>query len=366
MKRISLKLVLIMTFLMLSSCNETVVTNIVHPDGSVTRRIEIKDQDKKSFQKENFRVPFDESWTISDTFEVSFHGDTVRGDTTWIRKAEKLFKNVSEINKEYENDKGSNKDFVREARFSKKFRWFNTLYTFSENIEKSFIYGYPVGQYLSGRELEYFYMPENILNERKKGPDSTMVKQIEDTLNSKKDHWFLMCCISEWREEFLRLAQKKGLKDITSESLMNKDPEIVNMLEKSIETYANADPKDSVEFQYDSVFRNIVKTALGDDFPGKYETEIDTTLNILMNRFNKHDQFQSYSVKTIMPGSMVATNGFIDQKGEILWSVKSDFFLTQNYQMWAESKTSNTWAWIVSGVFLLFVLAGFLFRLYKK
>jgi hypothetical protein len=34
--------------------------------------------------------------------------------------------------------------------------------------------------------------------------------------------------------------------------------------------------------------------------------------------------------------------------------------------MWAESKEPNKWAWIVSGIFLLFVLAGIIFKSIKK
>jgi hypothetical protein len=50
----------------------------------------------------------------------------------------------------------------------------------------------------------------------------------------------------------------------------------------------------------------------------------------------------------------------------LLWPVKSDFFMTEPYEMWAESKTPNTWAWIVSGIFLVFVLTGVIVRIIKK
>jgi hypothetical protein len=40
--------------------------------------------------------------------------------------------------------------------------------------------------------------------------------------------------------------------------------------------------------------------------------------------------------------------------------------MTEPYEMWAESKTSNTWTWIVSGIFLAFVLTGVIVRIIKK
>jgi hypothetical protein len=59
-----------------------------------------------------------------------------------------------------------------------------------------------------------------------------------------------------------------------------------------------------------------------------------------------------------MPGKIIGTNGFIDSSSVLLWPVKSDYFLTQTYEMYAESKIPNIWAWVVSGLFLVFVLAG--------
>ena len=67
-----------------------------------------------------------------------------------------------------------------------------------------------------------------------------------------------------------------------------------------------------------------------------------------------------------MPGKLTGTNGFIDSSKVLLWPVKSDYFLTEPYEMWAESKIPNTWAWIVSGLFLLFVLTGVIIRIIKK
>ena len=59
-----------------------------------------------------------------------------------------------------------------------------------------------------------------------------------------------------------------------------------------------------------------------------------------------------------MPGKLTGTNGYPDSTRNLLWPVKSDFFVTDKYEMWAESKTTNRWAWIVSGVFLVFVSTG--------
>jgi hypothetical protein len=76
--------------------------------------------------------------------------------------------------------------------------------------------------------------------------------------------------------------------------------------------------------------------------------------------------FKNYSLRIVMPGKLIGTNGFIDSSGVQLWPVKSDYFLTEPYEMWAESKIPNIWAWIVSGLFLAFVLTGVVRRIIKK
>ena len=88
MKSKSIKLMMVV------SCDEpeTVVTNYVHADGSVTRKIEMRNI-KNNFKESVIQVPFDSTWTVKDSCEIN-----VKGDTTWIKRAEKLFKNVEEIN----------------------------------------------------------------------------------------------------------------------------------------------------------------------------------------------------------------------------------------------------------------------------
>ena len=67
-----------------------------------------------------------------------------------------------------------------------------------------------------------------------------------------------------------------------------------------------------------------------------------------------------------MPGKVIGTNGFIDKTEVLLWPVKSEYFMTEQYEMWAESKVINTWAWVVTGAFILFVITGLFIRLFRK
>jgi len=95
MKSKTIKSVIITVLLIVFSCDEpeTTVTNIVYPNGSITRKIEMKNH-KNNFKISDLQVPFDSTWVVKDTIEIG-----EKKDTTFIKTAEKQFKNVEEINK---------------------------------------------------------------------------------------------------------------------------------------------------------------------------------------------------------------------------------------------------------------------------
>src|ERR1035437_2307173 len=165
MKRTSLNPILFFLIMVVASCDEpqTTVTNYVHSDGSVLRKLEMRNQ-KKNFKKSDFQVPFDSTWVVKDSCEVN-----TKGDTTYIKRAEKLFKNIKEINLAYKSDSGANRNVPRTTSFKKSFRWFYTVYRFSEIIDKKLEFGYPVRNFLNDKELLYFYSPGNIKQAKEHG-----------------------------------------------------------------------------------------------------------------------------------------------------------------------------------------------------
>jgi hypothetical protein len=210
MKSNSIKLVVAFAIILIVSCNEpeTVVTNIVHTDGSVTRRLEMKSTEKdksKRFKLSDLQVQYDNTWTVKDS---SVARD--KGDTLWVRTAEKLFKNVEEINLAYKSDSGPDNVVRRHAEFKKSFRWFNTEYRFSEILDKKLLYGYPLKDYLNSEELVYYYSPDGLKEAKKTSPDSLKYKILDDSISHKTDQWLAKNIASEWIEEFTRLTKDKG------------------------------------------------------------------------------------------------------------------------------------------------------------
>lgn len=353
MKRKSIKLIVSIVLVSIVSCNEpeTVVTNFVHSDGSITRKVEMKSIEgdaKKRFQISDIQIPFDSTWSVKDTFALG-----QKGDTTWIRKGEKLFKSTDELNSAYKSDSGVNKGITRQAHFHKKFKWFNTEYRFSENIDKLMSSGYPVRDFLNQEELHFFYLPESLIAEKENGPDSLKYKALADSVKHKTDLWSTKNIVSEWISVFAGLTAGKAAKDLSFESLKAHENDFVQMVLEN-------------DKKFDSLWAKgvILNKLIGEDNALKYGTEADSALQTVTKDILV--DFKDYSVRIVMPGKLIGTNGFIDSSQILLWPVKSDYFMTEPYEMWAESKITNTWAWILSGLFLAFVLTGVVMRVIKK
>ena len=353
MKRRPVKLIVSLILMIIVSCNEpeTVVTNYIHTDGSVTRKLEMKSIEgdvNKRFKISDIQVPFDNTWAVKDTIRLD-----QKGDTTWIKTAIKQFKNIDELNLTYKSDSGANKNISRQAGFTKRFKWFNTEFRFSEKIDKELSFGYPVKNFLNNEELIYFYSPEDLKNTKESGPDSLKYKTLRDSVKNKTDKWTEKNLVSEWIGEFSKLTAGKTGNDMTRESLRAREDEFVKITEKN----GN---------KLDSLWKNgiLLKEFIGEANALKYKVEADSALSIVTK--DLFIDFSDYSVRIVMPGKLIGTNGFIDSSHVLRWPVKSDFFMAEPYEMWAESKIPNRWAWIVSGLFLVFVLSGVIIKIIKK
>jgi hypothetical protein len=276
-----------------------------------------------------------------------------KGDSVWVRRAEKLFKNVDELNFSYKNDSGPNRIFSRESGFKKSFRWFNTEFRFSERMDKELSFGYPVNKFLNSEELLYFYSPESLKSEKENGIDSLKYKALSDSVKHKTDYWTAKNMVSEWIGEFSKLTKGTANEAMSFQSLKSREDEFVIIFEKD-------------EKQLDSLWKNgiLLKEIVGEANALKYKSEADSAITLTTNKLLA--DFREYSVRIVMPGKLIGTNGFIDSSQILLWPVKADYFMTEPYEMWAESKVPNVWAWIVSGVFLIFVLSGVIVRIIKR
>lgn len=344
----TLKISIVAILLMVFSCDEpeTLVTNYVHPDGSVTRKIEMRNV-TAVFDPSKFQVSIDSTWNVRDSIEIND-----KGDTTWVKRAEKLFSAIDEINAAYASDSGCNKVFSRSASFKKSFRWFNTTLRFSENIGSLMSFGGPVNEYLNPEELAYFYSPQSLQDKQDKSADSLKYRSIKDSVEFKSEVWISNAAVQEWIGHFSKLTEGSDRGNMI-DSLKKQQPSIAKMI------------REKFNGSFDSLWKEgvILKSFIGEENSVKFRSQADSALTIVSKEL--FTDFKNYSVRTVMPGKLTGTNGFIDSTRVLIWPIATEYFLTQPYEMWAESKITNGWAWIVSALFLLFVLTGVIIKIKK-
>jgi hypothetical protein len=343
MKKVKLIAVLIL-LLPLHGCDEpeTIVTNTVHPDGSVTRRVEMRTS-KREFDPEGYRVPVDSTWKLTYSIEVSDEGDTTR-----VLVAEKLFPDAESITAEYAGGGGVNSASVRSADFRKSFRWFTTSYRFTEQVQRIMPYGYPIKDFLSKEEVEFLMLPNSVARDLKEGADSSYYTTLGDSVDAHVELWLVRGLVNSWSQ----LAGKM-LKDSGAD-------------EKFIEEFYGYEEKFTAFLgPFGSDIDSVLIAILGEEAVDRYgsifsaaEDSIDLSMELFW-------QFCGYTVKTIMPGTLKDCNGYISASGEVAWQVRTELFFFEDYTLWAESHRANRWAWYVSGGFVLLVAAGTVLRRYR-
>lgn len=340
-----LSIIILMFIMMLfSSCGgpDALLINMVRKDGSIERKV-ILTYHKDEFDLADCQVPVDSTWNITKSYDVSEDGDT-----TYSLTAEKEFESVDMVNKLYDEYEGSNPLMNRKAGFSKKFRWFNTVYRYTETVERA-LRGVEPEDFFSKQELDYFYMPEKLIDELLEGPDSTRIKEdILKPLEDKEEEWFSKSLVRAFVIKIVdTISVNPDIKVDTSQLFAKEEDLSYSMFEDMQE-------------------QQLVDSLLGVGFYENNRTLVDTLLSDVEDEFLVALETDSYLVQTYMPGELTSTNGYIDEDGNILWEVEGEVFLSSDFNMWAESKTINLWAWIITGAFLLFVITGLIVKAFKK
>jgi len=345
-------MILLVLIVMFPSCIETHVINTVHKDGSISRRLIIRN-DENEFPPELIPVPFDSTWATDTTWETG--GPDKDGDTvTWVLTATREFAGVEEINEAYRNDRGSNRDLRRSAAFSKEFMWFTTKYRFSERVEGVLTIECPVSDFLSDEELSFFYLPDELKTMQRNGSDSLRIRELSDAVDRKSDQWLWTVLFREWIGIFYDRFGGHPELAITKDDMLSKEPEVVELFIRDSSESGNND----------AVFILL----FGEEQYRLLETEIDSATKLLEDRIDPCLSADDYGMEIRMPGRIVASNGYADTQsdsascGGILWTVSGDYFLNQPFEMWVESQVNNYWAWAVTFVFVLFVFSGFIIK----
>jgi len=322
---------------------DALVINIVRQDGSVSRKI-ILTYSKNEFDLDDCQVPVDSTWNITRESDIS-----EKGDTTYTLTAIKDFNSVQELNLMYDSCRGANEGLTRRADFKRKFRWFNTHYYFNEHVGRA-IEGISPQEFFNAEELNYFYMPEKLVELEKEGPDSSYITEtILQPLEEKTEQWI--------GRSLARAFVNKIIDTVSANPEIKIDTGRIRLREDEITASILFDEMEE---------QQLIDSLIGAGLYEAHSALNDTLISQIEDEFSIAFNTDSYLIQTVMPGELVATNGYVDEDDNVVWEVKGEVILSADYNMWAESKERNTWAWIVTGLFLLFVILGLIIRVLKR
>ena len=358
-------IVLMLLFIpLLESCDikETILTNTINRDGSITRKVTVRTNQRNKLDFQEIEVPIDSTWKTDLNWKMeSIKEDTSKLDTVWYLTAEKHFQNVAAINQDYQNDNGRNKALKRKANFSKSFRWFTTVYRYSEKVDKLFMVDCPLSEFFTTEEIEFTYLPSEIQESLLASPDSSKYQPIAKKVEDKLGDYLVTVMIREWIYRLYEKIKDHSDFDMSLEEMLSREKEAVRY------TLDEGEKGDNPFYPEMELALHI----FGEDFNHTFQEEIQSTYEAMEESQMKIDLVSDYQIETRMPGRILRTNGYLiaDQDSAeslgVRWAVGPFIVWGEDYVMWVESRENNYFIWALTGLFLVFAGIGF-YRKYKN
>ena len=333
------------------------VTTKINRDGSCIRAI--GEFDPRSFKGvdsviHDLPIPIDHSWKLKYI-----------NDSTAVLIKE--FETVEDLNSLFASDESELKAYKRKVELTEKFRWFHTIIQYRETYE-GLLTEVPLTDYMSEAEAETFKSDDSkvhpIIDAMEPKSKESLINNIEERFG----YWLNDNIYSLAYDDIVEIADSLGLfdnKSINVAEMKDTVKQRIDEAEKRIITFNNSDDEmDMVdladlmgkEMGLDSVLIKSLKLKVMEaNLEEKYENEI-------FSGFTK-----DYDNGVIMPGLVTDTNAELLAGDTLIWDVESIKFCDSDFVMFAESKVTNRWAYILSGfIVLVALISPFLKRLKKQ
>ncbi len=352
------------------------ITTRVNLDGSLDRTIRVMASDSTSVFKGNYKVPLpsDTTWKVT----MRWHNENPK-DSLSKKKfeyiAHKRFANAEELNNFLKVNKDTTTEIGVFVELKKQFRWFYTYVTYTETYKKSIPFNhFPIEDFMSENDLSFFY------------DDNFTYSREQDKLIHIKDLKEIPILS---HSDSIRKEQIEKQKMIAFYSYIYKNivTEYLNLVSKEYSSIST-EKSNHILSQKDEVIKYIIKEENMSAFQDKKGVDpfdkIDSILNIkgkslkelnpsTFKQFNKKasNSFEylipdeKIKCSTIMPGVLLHTNADSIAGNQTYWNINERFFFAKDHQLVAKSRLVNSWAFILSGLIAVGLLA-LIFRRVKK
>ena len=317
--------------MVISGCYEkyyTVKTK-VNPDGSIERTYIVEKDDSAGVYQNPFPVVFDSTWKI----EVKKISDSTK---TFTFTAKKYFQSSNDLVKDIYKSNAIDK-LNDSVIIGKHFRWFYTYFDYRENYKEIIPYNnIPMEKFFSQREIQQIY-------------SDTISKQLE----AKLEDWWQKNIFEEYFKVLYKSAKYYNTPDFNTSLLNSKR----DSLYKAI---IDSDTKsENVIAVCEKVLGTNKVKGLKNDFES-VEKDINKNFESMMMLDG------NYVSEVILPGIIISTNATAIEGNKLTWKFNTSKSNMIFIEMSAQSRMINTWAFVVTGVLILFILIGLILPIIRK
>ena len=321
---------IIPAFFLLSGCLEEQVHTNISADGSSERVISMR-LPSKQLPDQAFPIPSDSSWRVE-------WKETGENDSTskYEYVARKMFQTPDDLHREYKSlpDTGA---VGIDVSIDKTFEWFFTYINFREVYTYRNPFGnVPVSDYLTREEINLFQRDAK-----------------NDSLKRKVKRWSDRDEFEEFYRPLVTEAQRRNDGGVLSSLLRDKKEDCFDKI-MALDSLHKVDSTVKQLDNLEDILRFLAKALDTDTILGLRPVAEQAFGTIARKESNvKHPDGWKYTVQ--MPGLILESNSDDLEGNTITWKFNPDQVKVGDYTMHAASRTTNIWAFVTTGIMVLFV-----------
>jgi hypothetical protein len=368
MKPITLIIIIIVGMLSFSCTSDDQMLTVVNPDGSCSREF-VRNADSAfmvgdTSRNNPFPINIDSTWNISWIYltpeiHTNWPVKNWKWDATDTSKkisvtARHNFDKVEDMATGFRL-KTSHEWNNLKIKYSldKKFRWFYTYYNYKEIYPKIKTFDdVPFEKYMTKEEAEFWFTGNPDLT---KGMNGVEIREYAGELEDKYNLWFAH---NYWNAEYKNLLatyDQLKIKTISKQRL-----ELAR--DSAFKKYSSLNKIGEMDLKMDSCLDDYFKTKIfsslrktGNSPFEKFEKDMDSLSFI--NYFTK-----SFDYKLLMPGKVTNSSNSIIHGDTLTWKLTAYRMVYSDYEINAQSRKTNLWAFLVSGLIVVLAIGSFFYK----
>jgi hypothetical protein len=379
MKSLNVPLLFASIFLTYSCVEKTQILTRINPDGSCYRELNGKADSVfmigNTAKRNPFAVDLDSTWKISWQYKTSeihkewplktwtwdttykniFHGpkgkssSLIKSINVW---ASRNYKSVNEMASSFRlKESHSWHDLKVRYSLDKKFRWFYTYYIYKEVYPKIKTFDrVPLDKYMNNDEVSFWF---NGNTDLLKGMNGAEMKEFISDIESKFNSW-LGNNLFDISYDILinNYNYLKGI-NISRERLISAKDSILVKYIKDFDIIKN-DP--SFEDLLDKYFKTKFFSTLINQKDNPVIKQIDTVLTKPFEHMQEYFA-EGIDYRLLMPGKILQAKYAVLHNDTLVWNITAYRMVPGDFEISAQSRRANNWAFILSG-FILLVAVG--------